>query len=191
MPPLVVPPNKPAPKLNVQRLQREAMMEHVSQSLIKLVDSLKGKGERVWEMMTRLDQDGNGTLSHQEIRWCLKDMKCFLTPEEESILIHSFDQDGTGDIDYVEFYNVLTGVTETQAILGKLDDTKLAATASIGAAIASAGEEEVEMPPRTFPNYAVNPFGTSYVHKAGGTGWIFPEDQNIRKYGDENAHPQL
>ena len=69
MPPLDVPAPKAAEKLNgvpktvnvycsgfmaltyglsaVARLQREQMMEHVSQSLFRLVDTLKGKGERV------------------------------------------------------------------------------------------------------------------------------------------------
>lgn len=185
MPPLDVPAPKAAEKLNVARLQREQMMEHVSQSLFRLVDTLKGKGERVWEMMTRLDQNGDGTLSYQEIRWCLKDMKVNLSAEEQNILVHAFDQDNSGQIDYVEFYNVLTGITEAQAIISKFDDSKLAAAANIGAAIASAGEEEVEMPPRTFPNYGLNPLGTTYGTKVGTTGWIFPEDQNIQKYETE------
>jgi hypothetical protein len=182
MPALEVPPPKAAEKVNVAKLQREQMMKHVAESLVKLVESLKGKGERVWEMMTRLDQDGNGTLSYQEIRWCLKDLKVNLTNEEQSILVHAFDQDDSGSIDYVEFFNVLTGLTAAQEIIGRLDDSKLAAAASIGAAVSAAGEEEVEMPPRTFPNYGINPPGTSFGIKAGITGWIFPEDENISKY---------
>ena len=58
--------------------------------------------EHVRQVFTKLDADGNGTLSFEEIRNGFTEHYAMSSEELEDIL-RIWDQDGSGDIDYSEF----------------------------------------------------------------------------------------
>jgi len=59
------------------------------------------------EAFFRLDQDGSGTLNHNEIRAALKSQNADLPYEIIDEIIRDVDRDGDGKIDLGEFANMV------------------------------------------------------------------------------------
>ena len=58
-------------------------------------------------------QDGNGFISRQELRQVLLNLGEKLQDEEIEYLINDIDIDGDGQINYEEFYIMMTSVPKT------------------------------------------------------------------------------
>ena len=75
--------------------------------LDRLVLELQSRHEAVYELLARMDRNGDGQLSRSEITEGLLGMRIALTSSELESVIRAFDRDGKGAIDYLEFYHVL------------------------------------------------------------------------------------
>ena len=75
--------------------------------LDRLVETLQARHEAVYEMLKRLDVNGDGQLDRSEIRRGLLGMRIALTSSELDSVIHAFDTTGKGSINYLEFYHVI------------------------------------------------------------------------------------
>ena len=60
-------------------------------------------------------QDGNGFISRQELRQVMLNLGEKLAEEEIEYLINDIDIDGDGQINYEEFYLMMTSVPKTYA----------------------------------------------------------------------------
>ena len=58
-------------------------------------------------------QDGNGFISRQELRQVMMNLGEKLAEEEIEYLINDIDIDGDGQINYEEFYLMMTSVPKT------------------------------------------------------------------------------
>ena len=58
-------------------------------------------------------QDGNGFISRQELRCVMMNLGEKLLEEEIDYLINDIDIDGDGQINYEEFYIMMTSVPKT------------------------------------------------------------------------------
>ena len=58
-------------------------------------------------------QDGNGYISRQELRQVMLNLGEKLAEEEIEYLINDIDIDGDGQINYEEFYLMMTSVPKT------------------------------------------------------------------------------
>ena len=59
------------------------------------------------------EQDGNGFISRQELRQVMMNLGEKLLDEEIEYLINDIDIDGDGQINYEEFYLMMTSVPKT------------------------------------------------------------------------------
>jgi len=75
-------------------------------ALDKLVAQVLAKGN-IYEVFEKFDQNGDKTLSKDEMRVGLRSIGCSLLPIELDAVIRAFDADGNDSIDYVEFYSIL------------------------------------------------------------------------------------
>ena len=75
--------------------------------LDRLVEQLQSRHDSVFDMLKRLDVNGDGELDRAEIRRGLLGMRIALTSSELDSVIHAFDKSGTGTINYMEFYDVI------------------------------------------------------------------------------------
>ena len=58
-------------------------------------------------------QDGNGFISRQELRQVMMNLGEKLLEEEIEYLINDIDMDGDGQINYEEFYTMMTSVPKS------------------------------------------------------------------------------
>ena len=75
--------------------------------LDRLVEALQARHEAVYDMLKRLDVNGDGQLDKAEIRRGLLGMRIALTSSELDSVIRAFDTQGKGSINYLEFYHVI------------------------------------------------------------------------------------
>ena len=75
--------------------------------LDRLVEQLQARHEAVFDMLKRLDVNGDGQLDKAEIRRGLLGMRIALTSSELDSVIRAFDTQGKGSINYLEFYHVI------------------------------------------------------------------------------------
>jgi WD40 repeat protein len=85
------------------------------EALQKLVQALEGREAMVWEMFQEMDKDGSAALDKEELKEGLDMLGVSMTDAELDSVMIAFDQDGGGDVDYVEFYEVLEKFTAAQA----------------------------------------------------------------------------
>ena len=79
----------------------------VKAALDQLVGELHGRREDVHNMLQRLDRNGTGTLSRQEMHRGLLGMGIRLTPIEIEAVMRALDSNGDGQVAWHEFYRVL------------------------------------------------------------------------------------
>ena len=75
--------------------------------LDRLVEQLQSRHDSVFDMLKRLDVNGDGELDRAEIRRGLLGMRIALTSSELDSVINAFDKSGTGTINYMDFYQVI------------------------------------------------------------------------------------
>ena len=66
-----------------------------------------------WQIQYINAQDGNGFISRQELRQVMLNLGEKLLEEEIEYLINDIDIDGDGQINYEEFYLMMTSVPKT------------------------------------------------------------------------------
>jgi WD40 repeat protein len=82
------------------RPQREAMT--------KLVQALDARHELVWETLQSMDTNRNATLDREELFNGLDSLGVRLAPTELDAVMAHLDADGSGSIDYIEFFNAIS-----------------------------------------------------------------------------------
>ena len=80
----------------------------VRMALDRLVSELSGRHSSVYEMLQRLDRNGDGLVSREELRSGLLGLGLVLGMSELDALMRVFDTNMSGRIDFREFYTVLT-----------------------------------------------------------------------------------
>ena len=65
-------------------------------------------GDNIRQAFTVFDQDGNGSISAIELKLVLQEKGIEMTDAEVAEAIREADTDGDGEIDYNEFFNVVT-----------------------------------------------------------------------------------
>jgi hypothetical protein len=114
-----VPPLPAGTRVRVRRLLGSAQMvtdlllesfsrPAVRESLDRLCAELASKHELVYELLQRLDRNGDGRLSRDELRHGLSSLGVSLKQWELDEVIAAFDKNGDGSVDYVEFYTLLS-----------------------------------------------------------------------------------
>jgi hypothetical protein len=94
---------------DVLRRFRDEMHDPIAKEVLdRLVTELWARHEAVHDMLRRLDKSGSGCLSKSDLRMGLQSMHLKLTSNELDSVIRLFDKDGSGMVDYVNFYHVLT-----------------------------------------------------------------------------------
>jgi hypothetical protein len=103
----------PRPKDKMERANAaEDMMlsgGHVTGAVLlqALADKLNKKTNQLREIFRSFDQNKDGTVSYDELRNGLQMLGFAPTDEQYEELLRIVDEDGSGHIDYVEFYNMI------------------------------------------------------------------------------------
>ena len=79
----------------------------VRDTLDRLVREMQAKQQGVDDLMKRLDSNKDGKLGRKELSDGLRSLGITLLPSELDEVMKVFDKDGTGNVDYVEFYAVI------------------------------------------------------------------------------------
>ena len=79
----------------------------VRDTLDRLVKEMQTKQQGVDDLMKRLDSNKDGKLGRKELSDGLRTLGVSLLPSELDEVMKVFDKDGTGNVDYVEFYAVI------------------------------------------------------------------------------------
>jgi hypothetical protein len=79
----------------------------VRDTLDRLVKEMQAKQQGVDDLMKRLDSNKDGKLGRKELSDGLRSLGVSLLPSELDEVMKVFDKDGTGNVDYVEFYAVI------------------------------------------------------------------------------------
>ena len=95
----------------------------VKQALDRLVVEVQARQSTVYEMLGRMDTNKDGILSRRDVGRGLTELGVRLSASELDSVMRVFDKDHSGQIDYLEFYTVLTkhrvdAATQTRAPSG-------------------------------------------------------------------------
>ena len=80
----------------------------VREALDRLVVELRTKHSTVYELLNRLGRNRDGLLSREEMRLGIAQLVVRLSTTELDSVMRAFDEDGSGKVDYVELYTVLS-----------------------------------------------------------------------------------
>lgn len=61
------------------------------------------------EIFKRYDADGSGTIEARELGQVMRDLGHEMSPEELDAMVSEIDEDGSGEIDFEEFMQAITG----------------------------------------------------------------------------------
>ena len=62
-----------------------------------------------------MDEDSSGSVSHEEFVQALKDFDFHVPPNIEEELLRRFDNDGDGEVNYLEFVNFCLAYTQAES----------------------------------------------------------------------------
>ena len=85
---------------STNRPQREVMT--------KLVQALDSRHDLVWETLQAMDTNRNSTLDREELFQGLDSLGVRLAPAELDAIMAHLDTDGSGSIDYIEFFDAIS-----------------------------------------------------------------------------------
>lgn len=71
--------------------------------------SMEQKLAKYEEIFNRYDADGSGTIEARELGQVMRDLGHEMTAEELDTMVAAIDQDGSGEIDFEEFMQAITG----------------------------------------------------------------------------------
>lgn len=63
--------------------------------------------DHVFGKFRDMDKDGSGSIDTEELKRGLMDMNLGVNSKELDVLMHKLDADGSGEVDFVEFFNML------------------------------------------------------------------------------------
>eukprot|EP00439_Symbiodinium_sp_Y106_P043196 s723_g5.t1 len=93
---------------------REALQRKLADEIIqRLANSLRRGGYRPQDLFSKLDADGSGRLSRQELLSIVLRFEPGLTPTEQDAIFQRFDADNSGCISWAEFWNTIQGGNST------------------------------------------------------------------------------
>lgn len=90
-----------------QKLREVKNKECLRNALDTIVRIIRETGQTEWEVFQKIDADGSGQLSKQELLSALRKMGCKLMPIEMDAVLRVFDRDGSGAVDFMDFYEVI------------------------------------------------------------------------------------
>jgi len=79
----------------------------LKQALYSLIMHIEEQGLSEIELFHEIDQNGDGILTRGEMAAALRRLGCPLSPAELDGVLRCFDADGSGSIDFGEFYAIL------------------------------------------------------------------------------------
>ncbi|CAJ1361366.1 unnamed protein product [Effrenium voratum] len=107
------PPCPPAPVPLVASAQdpyRAALQRKVADDIIqRLSATLRRGGYRPEDLFSKLDADGSGHLSRQELLSIILRLEPGLSPAEQDAVFQCFDADGSGGVSWSEFWQTIQG----------------------------------------------------------------------------------
>lgn len=99
-----------------QRLEILKSKEPLKRALHAMIRQINSRNMTELELFNEIDQDGNGELERGEITAGLRKLGVKLLPIELDSILRTIDQDGSGTIDFQEFYYLIK--TEGDCVLG-------------------------------------------------------------------------
>ncbi|CAE6971904.1 unnamed protein product [Symbiodinium natans] len=108
--PVQPPQFPPAPVQPPQDPYRAALQRKLADEIIqRLATSLRRGGYRPQDLFSKLDADGSGQLSRQELLSIILRFESGLTPQEQDAIFQRFDADNSGCVSWSEFWNTIQG----------------------------------------------------------------------------------
>ncbi|OLQ07095.1 hypothetical protein AK812_SmicGene9560 [Symbiodinium microadriaticum] len=99
---------------------REALQRKLADEIIqRLANSLRRGGYRPQDLFSKLDADGSGRLSRQELLSIILRFEPGLTPTEQDAIFQRFDADNSGCVSWSEFWNTIQGGNSTAGTGGQ------------------------------------------------------------------------
>ncbi|CAE7819009.1 GFT1 [Symbiodinium sp. CCMP2592] len=102
------------------RAGEEKKQELKTEIIQRLANSLRRGGYRPQDLFSKLDADGSGRLSRQELLSIVLRFEPGLTPTEQDAIFQRFDADNSGCISWAEFWNTIQGGNSTAGTGGQL-----------------------------------------------------------------------
>lgn len=111
--PLAPAPLGPAPlpaHAPVQDTYRAALQRKVADDIVQRISaSLRRGGYKPQDLFSKLDADGSGQLSRQELLSIVLRLEPGLSPAEQEAIFQRFDADGSGSVSWAEFWETIQG----------------------------------------------------------------------------------
>eukprot|EP00434_Breviolum_minutum_P023532 symbB.v1.2.020759.t1/scaffold1763.1/size102666/14 len=89
---------------------RAALQRKVADDIVQRISaSLRRGGYKPQDLFSKLDADGSGQLSRQELLSIILRLEPGLSPAEQDAIFQRFDADGSGSVSWAEFWETIQG----------------------------------------------------------------------------------